>query len=214
MSAEHTATDLLKIVRRVGEYLSEASPWSPSEHDSDADLVELHTALVGFSAPRDQTPDRGLAGILRDLCQDVDGALHDRMQKDKVDIDGFHLERKGPSYSNTWDLPRAVEEVAIAALVDENGEIKHDSPLEASNTVANAILQCAGISYMRVTEGDKLGVDLRKFRERGECTSPAGVIIRGPRADPAVPAGQSDPLLGDTTDTKGRKPGAPVLGST
>ncbi len=174
----HTARDILKVVERVTGFLTEAPEFSASKEDTDEDLVALHAALVGFSAPRDQIPDRGLAGLLKDLCVDVDTALHARLESDRQEIAGYELERKGPSYSNTWDIPLAVEEVAIAALITEDGEIKHSSPIEAANTVANALLKTAGISYMRVTEGDKLGVDLRKFRDRGQMTSPAGVIVR------------------------------------
>ncbi len=180
--ATHTANDILHIVKRVSDYLTtleEAGGWRPTDHDTDEELVHLHAALVGISVPRDAEPSKGLSGLLRTLCGDVDTALHARLAKDKVEIAGFEVERKGPSYSNSWDLPRAVEEVAIAALVTADGEIKHTSPIEAANTVANAILQTSGISYMRVTEGDKFGVDLRKFRDRGVQTSPAGVIVRG-----------------------------------
>ncbi len=174
----HSANDILAIVQRVTDFLTEAPAYTPSSEDSVEDLVALHAALVGFSAPRDQIPDRGLAGLLRDVCVDVDTALHARLESDRQEISGYELERKGPSYSNSWDIPLAIEEVAIAALVTEDGEIKHSSPIEAANTVANALLKTAGISYMRVTEGDKLGVDLRKFRDRGQMTSPAGVIVR------------------------------------
>ncbi len=174
----HTANDILKIVQRVTDYLTEVGTFNASSEDTNEDLVNLRTAIKGWSAPRDQQPNRGLVGLLSDICQDVDGALHERVESDRSEIAGFELERKGPSYSNTWDHPLAAQEVAIAALVDENGEVRHDSPIEAANSVANAILKAGGISYWRVTEGDKLGVDLRKFRDRGQLTSPAGVIVR------------------------------------
>lgn len=175
---DHTALDILAIVQRVTDYLKELGPYTPTKEDIDEDLVALHAALVGFSAPKEQIPDRGLAGLLRDVCVDIDSALHARLESDKVELAGYEIERKGPSYTNTWDHPRAVEEVAIAALVTEDGELKSDSPVEAANTVANAILKAGAISYWRVTEGDKIGVNLRKFRDRGHMTSPAGVIVR------------------------------------
>lgn len=173
-----SAQDVQDIIRRFGDFVVGVSPFSPSTDDSIEDLLALHVALVGFSAPKDQVPDRGVAGLLKDLCVDVDAALHARLDKDKSTVGDYELERKGPSYTNTWDHARAAEEVSIAALVDENGELRSSSPVEAANTVANAILKSAGISYWRVTAGDQFGVDLRKFRERGSQTSPAGVLVR------------------------------------
>ncbi len=207
----NTAQDVTDIITRFKDFVTGVSPFAASEHDTTEDLLALDTLLNGFSAPKDEIPDRGVIGLLRDLHVDVSGELHKRLEKDKVQLGDYELERKGPSYSNTWDHARAAEEVSIAALVDENGELRHESPVEAANTVANAILKTAGISYWRVTAGDQLGTDLRKFRDRGIQTSPAGVIVRKAKGEPPAPPGQSDPLLGDTTDTKGRKPGAPVL---
>ncbi len=162
----HTANDMLHIVKRVGDYLDEAVPWETEDHDTDEELVKLHVAITELRA------------LLKNLCQNVDTALHNNMTKDREEIAGYQIERRGPSYHNTWDVPLALQEVSIAALVSEDGEIRHESPIEAANTVANAILKTAGISYMRVMEGDKLGIDLRKFRDRGQMTSPAGVILR------------------------------------
>ena len=173
-----TAQDITDVIRRYADFVTGVSPFDPSEADTVEDLLALHVALVGFSAPKDQVPDRGVAGLLKDLCVDVDAALHARLDKDKSQLGDYELERKGPSYSNTWDHARAAEEVSIAALVTEDGELKHSSPVEAANTVANAILKSAGISYWRVTAGDQLGVDLRKFRDRGIQTAPAGVVVR------------------------------------
>ena len=173
-----TAQDITDIIGRFSDFVVGVSPFAPTEDDSVEDLLALHVALVGFSAPKDQIPDRGIAGLLKDLCVDVDAALHARLDKDKCELGDYQLERKGPSYSNTWDHARAAEEVSIAALVTEDGELRHSSPVEAANTVANAILKSAGISYWRVTAGDQFGVDLRKFRDRGVQTSPAGVIVR------------------------------------
>lgn len=172
-----SAQDIFDVIVRYRDFVTGVSPYEPETSDSTEDLLALHTLLKGFSAPKDQVPDRGVIGALQDLCVDVDAALHARLEKDKIQLGDYEVERKGPSYSNTWDLPRAVEEVAIAALVDENGELP-DSPVVAANTVANAILKCSGISYMRVTAGDTYGVDLRKFRDRGVQTAPAGVIVR------------------------------------
>ncbi len=199
----HSAQDILKIVERVSEYLTESAEFSASTEDTNEDLVALHTALIGFSAPKDQIPNRGLVGLLRDVCTDVDTALHSRLEADKQEVAGYELERKGPSYSNSWDHVRAAEEVAIAALVTEDGELKSDSPIQAANTVANAILSAGHIDYWRVTAGDKLGVDLRKFRDRGQLTSPAGVIVRRTkvevtRPDPGIPEKAGTPSPGSS----------------
>ncbi len=190
----NTAQDVTDIITRFRDFVTGVSPFAASEHDTTEDILALDTLLNGFSAPKDQIPDRGVIGLLRDLHVDVSAELHKRLEKDKVQLGDYELERKGPSYSNTWDHARCVEEIAIHALVDENGQIP-ESPLEAANTVANAIVTSAGISYWRVTAGDKFGVDLRKFRDRGVQTSPAGVIVRKKQGQP-------------------REPGAPVLGST
>lgn len=172
-----SAHDVIAVIRRFGDFAIGVSPFTAEEGDTVDELLELDVLLNGFSAPKDQIPDRGVIGLLKDLRTDVSAALHARLEKDKVQLGDYEVERKPPSYNSTWDLPRAVEEVAIAALVDENGQLP-DCPVEAANTVANAILKCSGISYMRVTAGDSYGVDLRKFRDRGVQTSPAGVIVR------------------------------------
>ncbi len=181
----NTAQDIFDVITRYRDFVIGVSPFEPTADDSTEDLLALHPLLKGFSAPKDEVPDRGVVGLLSDLCVDVDAALHARLTKDKVQLGDYELERKGPSYSNTWDHARAAEEVSIAALVDENGELRHDSPVEAANTVANAILKTAGISYWRVTAGDQLGTDLRKFRDRGVQTSPAGVLVRKRRGEVA-----------------------------
>ncbi len=194
-----TAQDIHDVITRYRDFVTGVSPFAPSEHDTTEDLLALHALLKGFSAPKDEVPDRGVVGLLNDLCVDVDSALHARLDKDKVQLGDYEVERKPPSYSSTWDHARCVEEIAIHALVDENGQIP-DSPLEAANTVANAIVTSAGISYWRVTAGDKLGVDLRKFRDRGVQTSPAGVILR--KKKPEIP---DEPQMGEVIPSKAKR---------
>ena len=201
---DHSAHDILTIIKRMTEYLADVGPpFYASDEDTNEELTKLLTAIQGWSAPRGEIPNRGLVGLLRDLGTDVGAALHARVDADKSEIGGFELERKWPSYNQTWDHARAAEEVAIAALIDENGAMP-ESPIDAANTVANAILSAGHVDYWRVTAGDKLGVDLRKFRERGEQTSPAGVILRRAKTVAAAP-GESDPLL-SSTDTAGNPP--------
>ncbi len=191
----NTTWDLTMIVNDWFDTVCGVSPFEPSTDDTTEHLLALHNALKGYSAPKDEIPDRGLIGALQDLCVDVDAELHKRLTKDKVQLGDFELERTWASYSETWDHARCVEEIAIHALVDENGQIP-GSPVEAANTVANAIVESAGIRYWKVKTGDKFGVDLRKFRDRGTQTSPAGVIVRKAqvqRPDPGIPEKKGTP---------------------
>ncbi len=174
----HSANDILKIVQRVTDYLTEVGTFAPSKDDTNEELAQLHAAIKGWSAPRDQVPNRGLIGLLADVCQDVDGALHARVSADKSVVGDYELERTWANYSETWDNELAMAEITLAAIYDDTGEIPAPEVLDAANRVANAVINSAGIRYWKVKEGDKRGVDLRKFRERGEQTSPAGVILR------------------------------------
>ncbi len=191
----NTAQDIIDVISRYADFVTGVSPFEPAVEDTTEDLLALHTLLKGFSAPKDQIPDRGVIGLLSDLCVDVDAELHKRLTKDKAQLGDYEVERTYASYNETWDHARCVEEIAIHALVDENGQIP-DSPVEAANTVANAIVSSAGIRYWKVKTGDKFGVDLRKFRDRGTQTSPAGVIVRRAqvqRADPGIPEKKGTP---------------------
>lgn len=174
-----TAHDIESVLRRVAEFMDEALPFSATE-ETDEELISLRVLVKGYSVPKGE-PAGGLIEALRELCIGVDAELNQRMSAQVSQVGEYEVEKTPPSYKSTWDhisAAEAVSERAFTSLVErKDGEIP--GAVETAQTVANALVTAAGISYWRVTEGDKRGLDLRKFKQStGDLTKPAGIILR------------------------------------
>jgi hypothetical protein len=177
----HTAHDLTAVINRVASFLDEGVlPYAPMEEDTTPELLALRVALKGVNTPRGE-PSGGLIEALKELCIGLEAELNLRMDKEITEVGDFVVERKPAKYRSTWDHVGAVSEVATKAVFEEAVRMDGELPnaARAATVVANAVLATAGIQYWRVSEGDRLGYPLRKFKHAtGEMSSPAGVTVR------------------------------------